>query len=345
MSTLRRAAGPILAMTLIASASARAGIENAGTTAANFLTLGAGARTLAMGGAVLGLGDDAGGVAWNAAALGWVEGTDAALSHAALPNSSMQEWGTIGARVGNLGTRWALSGLYQGDGSFQGLDASGVPTADYSVSSMAVGATFAQQLGGVATVGVGAKAVHEKIATASGTGFTFDAGLMLRAGDFGIGLAAQNVGGQMSYGASRYPFPTSYGVGLGYTHPRAGVRVAVDANFPDAYHPDVRTGVEWLYHGALALRAGYRMEMGSSADPLSGPTFGIGAHAAGLWLDYGYLLAGEGSGQHRLGLRFHRGGEAPAGEAAVKPAKKPEKPGDFDWARDSGNLAPGKKKP
>jgi hypothetical protein len=346
MNAFRRAAGPILAVTLLASTTARAGIENAGTTAANFLSLGAGARSLAMGGASLGLGDDVGGIAWNAAALGWVEGTDAALSHAALPNSSLQEWGTIGARLGGVGTRWALSGLYQGDGSFQGLDASGAPTGNFSVASMAVGATLAQQLGGIASVGVGAKAVHENIATASGTGVTFDAGLMIRARGFGIGVAAQNLRGQMSYGGTRYPFPTSYGVGLGYTHPGAGIRLALDANFPDAYHPDVRTGVEWLYRGSLALRAGYRMELGSNADPLTGPAFGLGARAAGMWLDYGYLLAGEGSGQHRVGLRFHFGGGAQASEPTSRPAekpKKPEKPGDFDWARDSGRITPGKK--
>lgn len=346
----RRATVPILAATLLSSGPARAGIENAGTTAANFLALGVGARTLAMGGAVLGVGDDAGAAAWNAAALGWVNGTDVALAHASLPNQSLQEWGTVGSRLGGRGTRWALSGLYQGDGSFQGLDASGNPTGDFSVSNVAMGATLAQQLGGLASVGVGAKAVHEKIATASGTGFTFDAGLMVRAGGFGLGLAAQNVGGHMSYGGTRYPFPTNYGVGLGYTHPTSGMRVALDANFPNAYHPDVRGGVEWLYRGTLALRAGYRKELSSPDDPLTGPTFGLGAHYGGMWLDYGYLLAGEGNGEHRMGLRFRFGGgadDAPRAQSKSPKAEKPkksEKPGDFDWARDGGRLEP-KKKP
>jgi hypothetical protein len=352
MGAMRRVVGPLLAVTLLAAAPARAGIEDAGTTAASFLSLGAGPRTLAMGGAVLGVGDDAGAAAWNAAALGWVQGTDAALAHASLPGGSLQEWGTVGARIGGSGTRWGLSGLYQGDGSFQGLDASGAPTGDFSVSSVAVGATLAQSLGSVASLGVGAKAVHDKIATASGTGVTFDAGLMLRAGGFGLGVAAQNVGGQMSYSGTRYPFPTSYGVGVGYTHPASGIRVAVDANFPNAYHPDVRSGIEWLYRGTMALRAGYRHELGSNADPLTGPTFGLGAHYGGMWLDYGYLLAGEGNGQHRMGLRFHFGGGAgeettadqkPDKSKGSEKPKKPEKPGDFDWARDGQRLAPTKK--
>ena len=100
MTSLRlRVAAGVLAVTLLVHASAMAGIENAGTTAANFLSLGAGTRTLAMGGATLGLGDDAASAGWHAAALGWVEGMEAALSHAGLPNSSLQEWGSLGGRL------------------------------------------------------------------------------------------------------------------------------------------------------------------------------------------------------------------------------------------------------
>lgn len=350
MKTCARAAVAALAMTLAGNDVARAGFERAGTTAANFLSLGSGARTLGMGGATLGLGDDVGGAAWNPAALGWVNGTEGALSHAGLPNGSLQEWGAVGGRIGGSPTRWAVTGLYQGEGGFDGRDATGVSTGAFSVSSMAFGATLAHGLGRRATLGLGARAVRENIATASGSGFSFDAGLMVRAGQFGVGFAAQNLGGRMSYGASSYPFPTSYGVGLGFTHPASGVRLAVDANFPRAYHGDVRAGAEWLHRGMVALRAGYRKEIGSAGDPLDGPSFGLGASHRGMWLDYGYLLSGQGSGQHRMGLRFRFGGSSAGDEVAGRTAKadaprKPEKaarPGDFDWARDGSRLEPKK---
>lgn len=338
MTTGGRVAVAALVMSLAGSAVARAGFENAGTTAANFLSLGSGARTLGMGGATLGLGEDVGGAAWNPAALGWVNATEGALSHAGLPNGALQEWGAVGGRIGGSPTRWAVTGLYQGEGDFDGRDATGASTGAFSVSSMALGAQLAHAIGRRATLGVGARGVRENIATASGSGFAFDAGLMLRAGMFGLGFAAQNLGGRMSYGASSYPFPTSYGLGLGFTHPTTGVRIAVDANFPRAYHRDVRAGAEWLYRGMIALRAGYRKEIGSVGDPLDGPSFGLGASHRGMWLDYGYLLPREGSGQHRMGLRFRIGGAT--GEDGMARASKPAapapaepKPGDFDWAR------------
>lgn len=347
MRICTRAAIAALVMSLVASGTARAGFENAGTTAANFLSLGQGAHALGMGGAVLGLSEDVGGTAWNPAALGWVNGTEAALSHAGLPNGSLQEWGAVGGRIGGSPTRWAVTGLYQGDGTLDGLDATGAPIGTYSVSSMAFGATLAHQFGRRATLGAGAKAVRENIAGFSGSGVSFDAGVMVRAGLFGIGFAAQNLGGRMDYGATGYPFPTSFGVGLGFSHPTAGVRIGVDANFPRAYHSDLRAGAEWLHRGVLALRAGYRKELGSADDPLDGPSFGVGAGHRGMWLDYGYLLPTNGSGQHRVGLRFRLGGTREEEEAAMRPAKpvkpeEPSRPGEFDWARDGSRLGPKK---
>ena len=328
----------VLATVLALSGTARAGYENAGTTAANFLALGSGARTLGMAGAGLGLGDDAGGSAWNPAALGWVHGTEVALSHAGLEEHSLQDWGVVGGRFGRSETRWALSGLYQGEGTIAGTDDAGASTGSFSVSSMAFGAMLAQQLGSRATLGVTAKAVREDIATFSGSGVTFDAGVMVRAGSFGIGAAAQNVGGRMSFGGSRYPFPTNVGVGLGFSHPAAGVRVALDANLPSAYHGDLRAGAEWLFRGALALRAGYRHELGSPSDPLTGPSFGVGAGHRGMWLDYAYQIPGVGSGQHRMGLRFRPGAGALGGGPALPAARAPA--GDFDRARDGSRLGP-----
>lgn len=293
---------------LAAVPAARAGVEDAGTTAANFLSLGAGARETSMAGAGLGLGDDLGGAAWNPAALARIHGAQLALSHAGLPDRSRQEWGAVGGRLGGRGARWGLSGLYRGEGTFEGTDDAGNPTGSFGVSSFALGVTLAQELGSHALLGVTARGVREQIASASGSGLTFDAGLLLRAGPLGLGLAARNVGGRMSYGPSRHPFPATYGVGVGYAHAASGLRVALDAARPAAYHPDLRAGVEWSWRGALALRAGYRHVLSPVADPESGPTFGGGAGHRGLWIDYGYLLTGAGGGQHRAGLRMPFGG-------------------------------------
>lgn len=291
--------------------TAHAGIEQAGTTAANFLSVGSGAGVLGMGGAVLGLGRDLNAASWNPAALGWVNETQLVLSHSGLADEQAQEWLGAGGRLGGS-TRWAITGLYHGQGSFEGRDATGVSTGSFNVSSMAVGAQLAQSFGGRGTIGVGAKYVTEDLGTVRGSGMTFDVGAMLQAGNLGFGVAAQNLGGQMRYDGAVYRFPANYGMGASLALPEHGLRFALDANFPVAYYSDVRGGVEWMWRDQFALRAGYRAELGAEdGEPLTGPSFGMGAGLGGLWLDYGYLISGMAEGgEHRVGLTVRPGGLA-----------------------------------
>jgi len=297
-----------LALALL-SGVAHADIDKAGTTAANFLSVGSGAGVLGMGGAVLGLGRDLNAAAWNPGALGWMNETQFVLSHSGLADEQAQEWLGAGGRLGGS-TRWALTGLYHGQGSFEGRDATGASTGSFNVSSMAFGAQVAQNFSGRGTVGLGVKYVSEDLGTVRGSGVTFDVGAMLQAGRLGFGVAAQNVSGSMKYEGASYPFPTSYGMGASLSIPEQGLRIALDANFPEAYYSDVRGGVEWMWRDQFALRAGYRAEMGAdSGEPLSGPSFGMGAGIGGLWFDYGYLISGMGDGgEHRMGMTLRPGG-------------------------------------
>ena len=316
--------GALALMLVVAVGWANADPGAVGTTAASFLDVGAGPRILGMGGATIGLGQDLAGGSWNSAALGWMNQSSLMVSHAGLDNSSLQEWAAFGGRIGMSQTRWSLSGLFQGDGTFEGRDASNNPTGSFSASSFAVGLDLAQQLGGVLTLGVGAKSVNDKLGDVTGTGVTFDGGVMLREGVLGLGFAARNVGGQMKYSNATYDFPTSYGFGGSLS--RHGLTAAMDLNFPTSYYSDARFGLEWKWKDMLALRAGYRKEEGAADDPLTGPTFGVGAGRNGFWLDYGYLVSGNGNGEHRIALTLFPGqwntGPDPFGKDGI--------PRDFD---------------
>lgn len=288
---------------LLAPSLAFAGAEQAGTTAANFLVIGLGARILGMGGASLALPGGVGSLSWNPGSLGWVDATEVVLSHAGLAEGTSQEGVALGGRIGASETRWGLSGLYQTEGSFDALDASGLATGSFGVSSMAVGGHLAHRFGGIATVGLGAKWVSESLGASHGSGVTFDGGVQVRAGMLGFGVAAQNLGGQMKYDGLVYPFPRNIGAGVSLDHAKSGLRLDVDVNVPSAYYKNLRGGVEWQWRDRFALRGGYRAELGAPAEEaLTGPAFGMGAGAHGMWLDYGYLITRSGEGQHRMGI-------------------------------------------
>jgi hypothetical protein len=341
--------GAAAVMLLVAAGWANADPSLAGTTAANFLNVGAGPRVLGMGGATIGLGQDLAGGAWNPAGLGWMNHSSVMLSHAGLENESLQEWAAIGGRIGKSQTRWSLSGLFQGDGSFEGRDASNNPTGTFSANSFAIGLHVAQQLGGVVTIGAGAKSVNDKLGDATGSGFTFDGGIMahkeVMGVGVGVGVAAQNMGGTMTYAGESYDFPSNVGVGGSLSHAKSGLSAALDLNFPKAYFKDARAGVEWKWKESLALRAGYRKVGGEDEDPSTGPTFGVGAGRGGFWIDYGYIVSGTGgSGEHRVGLALFPGRWS---GLSSDPFGKGDIPRDFEShdARIYGPPAPrGKKK-
>lgn len=311
---------------LLVSAPAYAGIDAAGTTSGNFLSIGTGAAALSMGGAVLGAGHDLAASAWNPAALADVTGPQFSLSHAALAQQQSQDWLAAGGRIGRGTTHWSASALYQNDGSFDGRDASGNPTSSFNVSNLALGAHVARPFGDHVSMGAGLKWASEYLGETSGSALAFDAGLQARAGAFGFGAAARNVGGKMKYASGSYDLPSVFGVGASYTHEKSGLTLALDANFPKAYYQDVRVGAQWMWQDRVALRGGYRLELGASSDqPVGGPSFGLGAGANGLWFDYAFLAGtADAQGQHRLSLAFHPGfmnhGLANATPANVAPA-------------------------
>ena len=310
------------------AARSHAAGEAAGTAAGSFLSLGNGASALSMAGATLATGGDLASAAWNPASLARIDQLQFSFTHAPLPGGASQEWFAAGGRMGlSPDTRWGLSTVFQREGGIEGRDASNNPTGTVSATDLAVGLKLAHRFGENFDFGVGGEWVHESLADASGSGFAFEAGVRGDAGPFGLALAARHVGGGMSWDGVRYDLPAVIAVGGSWTDAARGLRVNADFDMPSHYYKTVRLGGEWLWRGQVALRAGYRGDLGAAAgEQLSGPTFGLGTGVGTMWMDYGFALNGaDGSGQHRIGLTF-RPGMIFGGGLAAQPVAAPREP-------------------
>lgn len=296
----------LLAVAFAASHAHAAG-EGAGTRAAAFLSSGYTPAQLSMGGAGLALGNDVQGATLNPAALGAIGVGEYALAHASFPDQTSQDWAAWGGRLGKGPVRLGLSAVLRDEGTIDARDAADQPLGAQDARDFALTLQVARPVGSHLVLGAATHVVNQRVATASGTGYTFDAGAQVRFGLASFALAGRNFGGTMNWSGQRWAFPALFSTGVALESPGRTLRAAVDLERPADYFHSLRTGVEWRWRDRFALRTGYRAEQRAvENDRLSGPTFGFGAGAGALWIDYGYVVGGDGDTTHRFALTLHR---------------------------------------
>ena len=147
-----------------------------------------------------------------------------------------------------------------------------------------------------------------------------------RVGAFGAALATRHAGGRMSYDGATWDLPTVIAAGGSWQDDAHGLRLTLDAESPTHYVRNLRAGAEWRWRQVVALRAGYRRQIGESGlETLTGASFGLGTTIAGLGFDYAFIPgATEANGEHRMGLVWRPGSaEAEATARASRPARAP----------------------
>src|SRR6266487_6212781 len=113
-------------------AQARDFTRNAeGTTAANFLKLGVGARALAMGEAYSAVADDANALYWNPAGLTRIYHAEATFMHAAYLANSFYDYAAYGTHLGKHGALGA-GVQYFSAGRITQTDVTGNDVGDFS---------------------------------------------------------------------------------------------------------------------------------------------------------------------------------------------------------------------
>ncbi|MFN8586250.1 MAG: hypothetical protein U0704_00475 [Candidatus Eisenbacteria bacterium] len=322
-----RATAPLALALLLAlgvTTPARAGEESAGTRAAAFLVPLGSPALLAMGGSgVAGAGEFAGlqAASVNAAALARTGPLQAYFTHALLGESGDQDWAAAGGRWRGTATRWAVGATFRNEGVIHGRDAFDQPTGDVNASALALGVQLARPFGERFALGAGTRFVSQGIADSRGIGLAFEAGAQARFGALRLGLSGRDFGGGMVWDDRRWRMPASLTAGLGLVHERSGLSFGLDVVLPADYWRSVRAGAEWNFRDRLALRGGYRAELGADREePLSGPAFGLGARAGLAWVDYAMVIAGDGTSTHRFALSLRGASPAAPPAATIAPA-------------------------
>ena len=255
-----------------------------GTTSAEFLLLGAGARGTALGGAFAAIANDVSALYYNPAGVALMTRPGVMIGTYDYVADTRYSWGgvafpfdggsrTVGLQLGTFGFKdqpvYSVEAP-EGDGSV------------YSVSETFVGLTFAQNFSDRFSAGITAKYVSDNLGEASGSAFAVDFGTNFHASLSGhpvkFSFTLVNLGTNLSYSGNAlnadtprdpvpgddedvpdlpqpsqfrtksYPLPTTFRVGLAYDIITGGTNRLTflsDFNQPNNSRAGFTAGAEW----------------------------------------------------------------------------------------------------
>jgi hypothetical protein len=305
----------------------------AGSDAAAFLKIDAGARAGAMGGAFTAVAEDALSIFYNPAGPALAERDQAALAHAewleGLRNEHMAYVHVVSDRV-SLFTGFSALLTPRLDE----YDDAGFNTGTFSAMDGAAGAGIAWKGEENLSLGLFAKTVYQQARREKAYAYAGDIGALYDyREDVRFGAAIQNLGTAMRLYRESFDLPRTYRTGAAY---RLKQTAWFTAEILKAGRSDTAfaLGAEGEYavtgRETVFLRAGYKS--GRSKNAGSGVSAGLGIRTGDLGVDYAFSPFGDLGDAHRFTLTFRFGKSreitAPAAEvkrpSAVRkiPAKK-----------------------
>jgi hypothetical protein len=310
-----------LAATMVASLMmlSSSGLQAAGkgTSGAQFLRIGVGARGPGMAGAIAPIADDATAIYYNPAGMARLERKEVQLGYNAYFKDTAAQFIGYGHPMNNgvLGLGLSMFGVKDIEKrSATGGDADTADLGNFNTRDMALSIGWAgkRAMGpGRLHLGAAVKYISSDLEVKTAKTGALDMGAIYSFREnrgLSLSLAVLNLGGKLKFDKESDPLPLNVKPGLAWKRDfeRMGrLTAALDAdllvNDGIAF---VQPGLEWWAHPSLALRTGY--QFGRDEDAGSGLGAGVGLKIMNLGIDYAFVPYGDLGDTHRisLGMKF-----------------------------------------
>lgn len=295
-----------------------------GTSGAQFLKIGLGARGTAMAGAFIATADDPSAAFWNPACLVRVPGTQVQFSGMQWFADILYGAGVVSHEIAGVGTFSAQFAMLQsGD-----MDVTTVAHPEgtgetFSCNDMVAGISFSRMLTDRFSAGMTVKYVREQWDDISAGGIAVDIGTLYDTGfkTLRIGMTIQHFGGELTPGGEYttyysggdstevyepYSMPMVFKLGMAMDIINRGphfLTVEIDGIHPNDNVEELGIGTEYWYNNMFALRGGYCIntdEEGLTA----GAGFNIPVSGKTISLDYAYADWNRLDMVHQASLGF-----------------------------------------
>ena len=311
-------AAAVLSLSLDLPAWAGFTSGDAGTSGAQFLKLGAGARAEGMAEAYTAVVDGADAIYWNPAALALIKVRSACFAYSPLAAGINYEFLGYGQKLGSLG---GIGGgvQYVSQPGIDETDSSGFATGNtFHPSDLAAALGYAYTIQGDlgallqgATLGATGKFIRSTI-TKSVNAYAFDLGYLSPAvklwdGDFRLAYVAQNLGGKIRFQQAGDNLPTNLRLGSSYAVNSQWL-LALDFNEPLDNTPYLSFGTEYLYQPdeetSFAVRAGVNTRAWGAVSDLSAFSIGFGGKFRQFGVDYAFSPMGSLGTANHVSVNF-----------------------------------------
>jgi hypothetical protein len=322
--------------TLVMQCLGSAWASSAGTTGAEVLKIGVGARAIAMGEAYAAQADDVSSLYWNPGGLALMQERQASFMYDQMYQGLNFSNAAIGIPLENGAVGGSLS--YLGYGDIDGFDTNGNSIGAQSAHS-AVGTLGGSWLGNQWSLGATVKGIQEKLADEKANGVAFDVGgtviypRPVMGGTIRFGITERNMGTGLEFLQQKDPLPSELRFGVAALQlMNRKLNLSLDYAMPKAEDATVQGGAEYWISKFLALRTGY---ISDSAEG-SGIRAGIGLRVKAVSFDYAYASGGELGITHRYEVSFRFGEPRPILTAEeyqiLREAKAAMRQGRYDRA-------------
>ncbi|HEY9188507.1 MAG TPA: PorV/PorQ family protein [Ignavibacteria bacterium] len=299
-----------------------------GTTAAQFLKIGAGAKPLGMGGAFSAYLGDINSIYWNPASISRIYGGEATFNHANWLADIKYDFFAVAFDLGDLGTiGGSIVSMNVPDDIVRTYSHPDGDGRVFDAGGLAIGLSFAKNLTDRFSIGITTKIVREWIWNESALGMAIDFGTLYITpfNDLKIGASISNFGTKMEldgrdleyvrdmetitdngvvknipslFNVDSYEMPLTFRVGLSmdvFKTDLLRATAALDAIHPNDNSEYLNSGLEIGYDEMIFARVGYKSLF--MKDSEGGLTVGAGLNynlLGGTFIKFDYAFADYG---------------------------------------------------
>jgi long-subunit fatty acid transport protein len=280
-------------------------LQAAGTSSAQFLKMGAGARAAAMGEAFTSVADDATSTYWNPAGLPAMQDSQISVMHNSHLEGSQYQHVSAGIKREAIGFGVFIQRL--DFGSIEKYSAANAREGNFEAGSIAGGFSVGKVINAGLNFGVTGKFIEESIESEKATTFAGDFGLLIKREKFNLGLSLLHVGPGMKFVNESASLPQTMKAGISTKLREGKLLLSGELSKPKdsgmAYH----AGAELVLNKSISTRAGFKAtsDEAASLGGLSGISGGLGIKVGRIQLDYAVVPFGDLGMSQKVSLLFH----------------------------------------